>query len=336
MYLEVLNFLRNCNINFSQENAFKKLIFYYKYFNFDKFLFVKKEIREELKKKFDLELLSLINVRTDSFSEKFLFVTKDNNFIESVLMKHYNRNTVCVSSQIFCPLQCKFCATGQVPFRRNLTYWEIVLQVLLIEKIRNIKVNNVVFMGMGEPFLNFDNVSKALFILNEDKRIGARHITVSTSGIVPKIVEFAKLNKQFKLAISLHAPNDRLRSELMPINKQYNLRELFSAIDEYTKITNKRVTYEYVLIDNVNDSIREAKQLVNLLKGRKAFVNLLIYNPHPFSDFERPSHEKVIKFKNYLLRNGVTVAIRRSLGDDIQGACGQLSASERKRLEVKK
>lgn len=182
-------------------------------------------------------------------------------------------------------------------------------------------------MGMGEPFLNYDNVISSIKILNDRTKfdIGARHITVSTSGIIPKIYEFADLNIQCRLAISLHAPNNKLRSELMPINDKYNLNELMKSCDNFTNKTNKRITYEYVLIDKINDSDDDAIELANLIAGKLAFVNLLVYNPHPFANFKKPEKSKVNNFKKILERQGIECGIRRSMGDDISGACGQLS-----------
>ncbi len=329
MYLEIKKYLEEKFEN----NKFKNLrikqlddfIFNKKKLDFKNFSVFSKDLRKELKK-YNLGILKLIKKIENKETIKFLFKTNDSQFIESVLMKHKNRFTVCVSSQIYCPLKCKFCATGSFPFKRNLSYWEIVLQVLLIEKVEKININNIVYMGMGEPFLNYENVIKSLEILTENMGKGARHITISTAGIVPKIKEFINIKKQFRLAISLHAPNNKIRDEIMPINKTYPLEKLFEVLDKYEKIKNKRITYEYVLIKDINDSLKEAKELAGLLKNRKSFVNLLIYNEHNFSTFKRSPKNRVYKFKNYLKKNNINVSIRKSLGDDIEGACGQLSA----------
>jgi 23S rRNA (adenine2503-C2)-methyltransferase len=215
----------------------------------------------------------------------------------------------------------------------------MVLQTIFVSKFlkkTNERITNVVFMGMGEPFLNYDTVIETIKILNDKDKfnIGARHITVSTSGIVPKIYEYAKFPLQTRLAISLHAPNNKLRDKIMPINKRYPLEELMKACDEFVKIKNKRVSYEYVLIDGINDSIKEAKELVELLKNRKAHVNLLIYNPHEFSNFKKPKIENVRKFKEFLNDNGIECSIRKSMGDDISGACGQLSGKKEKEKKI--
>jgi 23S rRNA (adenine2503-C2)-methyltransferase len=253
-------------------------------------------------------------------------------------MLHKNkRRTVCVSSQIFCALGCKFCATGANTFKRNLTTQEIIEQVLFVSrylKHNEEKVTNVVYMGMGEPFLNYNNVEESIKILNDENYfgIGARHITVSTSGIVPKIYKFIQLGLQIRLAISLHASNDKLRSKLMPINKKYPLKDLIKATDDFSKKTNKKVSFEYVLIKNINDSPKDAKELVNLLKGKLAHVNLLIYNPHEFANFKKPDIKTVKKFKQILDEAEIECSIRKSMGDDISGACGQLSGKQNKKI----
>lgn len=295
-----------------------------------------KKLRNELSSTFSLTSLSLVEVEELEDSSKFLLKTLDEKYIEVVLMKHVDgRRTVCVSSQVFCPLNCTFCATGANSFKRDLSCDEIVEQVLFVNsylKEFDERVTNVVFMGMGEPFLNYENVVCALKILNNEQyfNIGARHITVSTAGIVPRIYEFSDLGLQVRLAISLHAPNDLLRSKLMPINKKYPLKEVFAATDEFSKKTNKRVSFEYVLIKDVNDSSECAKQLSDLMNTRLAHVNLLVYNPHEFCDFESPNKNTVLNFKRILDKHGVECSIRRSLGGEISGACGQLSGKKKK------
>ena len=294
-----------------------------------------KNLRIELSSKFSLTSLSIVTIKESKDSLKFLLKTFDNKFIEVVLMKHLDgRRTVCVSSQVFCPLECKFCATGANKFERNLSCYEIVEQVLFVNhhlKDSNEKATNVVFMGMGEPFLNYENVVCAIKIINNENylNIGARHITVSTVGIIPRINDFVQLGLQVRLAISLHAPNDKLRNEIMPINKKYPIDKLLDSTDKFSKITNKRVSFEYVLIKNINDSISCATELAHLMKNRLAHVNLLVYNPHEFCNFEKPSKNVVLRFKRILDENGIECSIRKSLGDDISGACGQLSGKRK-------
>lgn len=293
-----------------------------------------KQLREELKSKFEVSSMFLVESHKSGSTVKFVLKTKDDQFVEAVLMIHDDgRRTVCVSCQVFCAVGCKFCATGANMFKRSLTAQEIIEQVLFVArylKNEDESVTNVVFMGMGEPFLVYDDVIESINVLNDPNKfnIGARHITVSTSGIIPKIYEYADLPIQTRLAISLHAPNDKLRSELMPINVKYPLVDLMKACDYFTEKTNKRVSYEYVLIKGVNDSEVLAKELANLLVGRLAHVNLLVYNPHEYAKFEKPNRETVLKFRDILKQEGVEVSIRRSMGDDISGACGQLSGKQ--------
>jgi len=302
--------------------------------DFDEITVFPKWLRANLKEKFSLTSLSLSESHKSENTVKFLLKTKDSQFVEAVLIKHRDgRRTVCVSCQVFCAVGCKFCATGANMYKRSLTCTEIVEQVLFVNrylKHDDERVTNVVYMGMGEPFLNYDNVVESIKVLNSPDffNIGARHIIVSTSGIVPRIYDYADFGIQVKLAISLHAPNEKLRSKLMPINDKYPLKDLMKACDSFVEKTNKRITYEYVLIGGVNDRISEAKQLVDLLRDRKAHVNLLVYNPHEFADFKKPNEKDVIAFRNYLKTRGIEVTIRKSMGDDVSAACGQLSGKK--------
>jgi len=305
--------------------------------NFDEISNFPKFLRENLNKNFSLNSMVLVECHRAGDTVKFVLKTNDSHFVEAVLMIHNDgRRTVCVSCQVFCAVGCKFCATGANQYKRNLTTYEIIEQVLFISrylKHKEERVSNVVFMGMGEPFLTYEPVVESIKILNDENKfnIGARHITVSTSGIIPRIYEYADLPYQTRLAISLHAPNQKLRSEIMPINDKYPLADLMKACDYFVEKTNKRVSYEYVLIKNVNDSNESARELCDLLSGKLAHVNLLIYNPHEFSDFERPDIERVRAFKKVLDLNGIENSIRRSMGDDISGACGQLSGKQVKK-----
>ncbi len=332
MFEEIKNYFEKNKIPKFRFVQFEKAIYEQFISSFDEITVYPKSLREELNKKFSLNSLILVESYKSSDTIKFVFKTFDGNFIESVLMLHNDgRRTVCVSSQIFCAVGCTFCATGANKFERSLTLKEIVEQVLFIGrylKNKNERVSNIVYMGMGEPFLNFESVVKSIKIFKEKIGIGAKHIVVSTSGIIEKIKEFTDLNLKVRLAISLHAPNDELRSELMPINKKYPLKKLIEVCDYFTKKTNKRISYEYVLIKDVNDKISQAKELSNLLKNKLAHVNLLIYNPHQFAKFEKPTKENVNKFKKVLEENNIEVSIRKSMGDDIAGACGQLSGKK--------
>ncbi len=302
--------------------------------SFDEITTYSKDLREKLKSDIKLNQLKLIQTQENPDTIKFLFETEDKNYIESVLLIHEKRRTLCVSSQIFCAMGCKFCATGANKFRRNLTTQEIIEQATHASKYLKQKTNetitNIVYMGMGEPFLNYENVIESIKILNNQDyfNIGARHITISTCGIIPRIKEFAKLGIQIRLAISLHAPNNKIRNELMPINQTYPIEKLIKATDEFSKKTNKRVSFEYVLIKNINDKPEHAEELAKLLQKKLAHVNLLIYNPHEFADFEKPDEKTVKTFKQILDNNNIECSIRKSLGDNIDGACGQLSGKQ--------
>jgi 23S rRNA m2A2503 methyltransferase len=258
---------------------------------------------------------------------KYLLEYPDGNCVETVLMRFDNRAnlTACVSSQVGCACNCKFCATAKLGFIRNLTPVEIIEQVLTIQRDTGLKVTNIVFMGQGEPLLNLDNVLKAIDIFNKDFVIGIRRLTVSTCGIIPQINKLAALDFQPTLAISLHAPNHALRSELMPIENKYNLDELMKALKDYVGETGRRITIEYTLIKGFNDTTECAKELAKLLIGLKANINLIIYNPNDKDTFEKPTKESIQKFKYILEQSGKKVTIRLERGSDIDAACGQLS-----------
>ncbi len=258
---------------------------------------------------------------------KYLIEFADGNCVETVLMRFDNRAnlTACVSSQVGCACNCKFCATAKLGFIRNLTPREIIEQVLTIQRDTGLKVTNIVFMGQGEPLLNLDNVLKAIDMFNKDFVIGIRRLTVSTCGIVPQIDKLAQMDFQPTLAISLHAPEHSLREKLMPIEKKYNLDMLMNSLKNYVLGTGRRVTIEYTLIKGFNDTIDCAKKLSKLLIGLKANINLIIYNPNDKDNFEKPNKDDVQKFKYILEQSGKKVTIRLERGSDIDAACGQLS-----------
>ena len=296
----------------------------------EEFSNIKKEIREKLKNDFTLYLPKLIKREIDTDTEKFLFELQDGEKIEAVLMKHNYGNSVCVSSQVGCNMGCRFCESGRLKKVRNLETSEMVGQILAIEKISGIKINSVVIMGIGEPLDNYDNVMKFILIINDAKgiQIGARHITLSTCGLVPKIKELSDFPLQINLAISLHAPNDRLRNLLMPISKAYKMEELMSSIKEYILKTNRRVTIEYIMLDNVNDKVSHAKELANLLRGMNVYVNLIPYNETSHIEYKKSPNDRVMKFYDTLKRRGINVTVRREFGGNIDAACGQLRANE--------
>lgn len=257
---------------------------------------------------------------------KYLLEYPDGECVETVLMRFDNRAnlTACVSSQVGCAVNCSFCATGKRGFIRNLTYKEIIEQVLTIQRDTGLKVTNVVFMGQGEPLLNLDNVLKAMEILNEDFQIGARRLTVSTSGIIPQINKLAELDMQSTLAISLHAPNHEIRKKLMQIENKYNMDDLKRALKNYVNKTGRRITIEYLLIKDLNDTIDAAKELAYYLHDIKCNINLIPYNPTAKNDYQRPSNNSIMKFKYLLEHSGKKVTVRLERGADIDAACGQL------------
>jgi len=332
MYEAIKKFFEEEKVPKFRYKQIENAIFQNFLFNWDEIETLPKNLREKLKENFKIVSLQLQTQEKTGESVKFLFHTEDGYPVEAVLMLHKTgRQTVCVSSQVFCPLGCTFCATGANQYKRNLTKEEIIEQVLFVSRyLKDQKlapVSNVVFMGMGEPFLNYEAVTEAIFVLNDRNKfdIGARHMTVSTSGIIPKIKAFADFSLQVRLAISLHAANNRLRSEIMPINVQYPLKELMKACDDYVEKKNKRISYEYVLISGINDSEAHARELSELLRERLAHVNVLIYNPHKFSDYKRPNRVTVDKFLKILEKNNINFSLRKSMGDEIKGACGQLA-----------
>ena len=290
-------------------------------------------LREELNKEWPIEISAKTFVSKDRNTIKAILTLKDGLKIEAVLMRHKNkRNTICVSSQVGCPLNCSFCATGKMGFQRNLETWEIVEQVLFfaryLKKIKA-KVTNIVFMGMGEPFLNYQNVIGAIKILNDKEgfNLGARHFSISTVGIVEGIEELAKEKLQINLAVSLHAPNNELRSKLMPINKTYPIQKILNAVDDYIAKTRRRVMFEYIMLRDLNDSVKDAKALVRLMKRPLYFVNLISYN---FTGiFKSSPSSRIKKFKEILEKEGVMVTQRYRFGEDIEAACGQLVAKPR-------
>jgi len=287
-----------------------------------------KDFREHLAQVADV---SDVKIKTKQISDdgtiKYLIQFPDGNCVETVLMRFDNRAnlTACVSSQVGCAVNCAFCATGKRGFTRNLSEKEIVEQVLTIQRDTGLKVTNVVFMGQGEPLLNLDNVLKSLNIFNEDFQIGARRITISTSGIIPGINKLAELEMQSTLALSLHAPFSEIRKQIMPIENKYPLPELKKALKNYTGKTGRRITIEYVLIKDLNDSLNIAKETAKFLKDIKCNVNLIPYNPTSENNFEKPNNTTCMKFKYILEHSGKKVTIRLERGADIDAACGQLN-----------
>ena len=297
--------------------------------NFEEMTNIKKDIIKKLKEDFTLEKPEIIKIKDGKDVHKYLFNLKDNEKIEAVLMNHDYGNSLCISTQVGCNMGCSFCESGRLKKRRNLTPDEMVSQILQIEEKQNIRISHIVLMGIGEPFDNYENVMKFIDIINDDYgiSIGARHITISTCGIVPKIKEFTKEQRQVNLAISLHAPNDKLRSKLMNINKAYSINELIDAVKEYLKVNNRKVTFEYIMLKNVNDKEENAKELANLLKGMNCYVNLIPYNETSHIEYKKSDKESVMKFYDILKKNRINVTIRREFGSEVEAACGQLRSN---------
>ena len=289
------------------------------------------DLREKLNNECPLGINVEIFPSQKKDSLKARIILNDGLAAETVLMRHNDkRNTVCVSSMVGCPLACSFCATGKMGFKRNLFAMEIVEQDLFFARFlkkENDRVSNVVFMGMGEPFLNYENVIRAIKILNDKDglNIGARHISISTSGVTEGIKKLAEEKIQINLAISLHAPNNELRSKIMPVNKKYSIEKILKATDEYIKKTKRQVTFEYLLIKNVNDSNESAEKLAKLMKKPLYFLNLILYNPTGMPGFKPSSSKQISQFKEILKKKGVAFSQRYRFGEKTKSACGQLS-----------
>ena len=289
-----------------------------------------KELISLLEESFYFDELEIVKVQNDKDVSKYLIKLNDNNLIEAVLMDHNYGNSLCISTQVGCNMGCKFCESGRRKKVRNLETGELILQILKIKELINKRISHIVIMGIGEPFDNYDNLIKFIEIVNFSKGIalGSRHITVSTCGVVPKIKEFMQLPFQVNLAISLHAPTNELRNKIMPINKVYNLDLLMDTIKEYLNSGGRRVTFEYVMLKDINDSLECAISLANLLKDMNCYVNLIPYNETENIGFKRSSKEQIMKFYDRLKKEKINVTIRREFGGNIDAACGQLRSKE--------
>lgn len=291
---------------------------------------ISKVLQEKLSQEFDISLLTIRKKQMSDLTSKYLFELHDGNLIEAVLMRHDYGISVCVSSQVGCNMGCTFCESGRLKKVRDLEAGEIVRQILMIEEDIKERISSVVVMGIGEPFDNYDNIMDFIRIINDPLgiAIGARHITVSTSGIVPYIKKYSEENVQTNLAISLHAPNNEIRNKIMKINKAYDIDELVKAIEEYINKTNRRVTIEYVMLAGINDSIECANELSDLLRGMNVYVNLIPYNETSHIEYKKSPNEQIMKFYDTLKKRGINVTVRREFGGSIDAACGQLRASE--------
>ena len=302
--------------------------------SFDEMTNLSKELREKLDENYSLNNFKIIKkLESKDGTKKYLFDVLDGNAIESVLMQYKYGYSICVSSQIGCKMGCKFCASTGIPFSRSLEAGEIVEQILAVQREENVRISNIVFMGIGEPLDNYDNVIKAINIINDPKglNIGTRHISISTSGVVPNIYKLANENIQCTLSVSLHSSNNEKRSEMMPVNNAYPIEELIKACKEYIRITNKRISFEYALAKDNNDNLDDAKELVKLLKGMLCHVNLIPINKIDNGKYTKSTNDNIIKFRDFLNDNGIVATIRRELGADIDAACGQLRRAELKK-----
>ena len=289
-----------------------------------------KDLIKLLEDNFIFPDMKIIKEEKDKDVSKFLIKLMDGNLIEAVLMHHDYGESVCISSQVGCNMSCAFCESGRLKKVRNLTSGEMVYQIMLVNNSIEKKITHVVVMGIGEPFDNFENLVRFIDIINYNKgiNIGSRHITVSTCGVIPRIYDFMKLGKEVNLAISLHAPTDEIRNKIMPINKIYNIEKLIKAVKDYLKTTNRRVTFEYIMLKDINDRDDDALHLAKLLRGINCYVNLIPYNETENNGFRRSDMKTILNFYDILKKEKITVTIRREFGTKVSAACGQLRAKE--------
>lgn len=301
--------------------------------SFDEMTNMSLELRERLKEDFYFNKLEIIKKQEDDLVKKYLFKLEDGNKIESVLMYHDYGLSICISSQIGCNMGCAFCESGRLKKVRNLTSDEMLLQVLMVEEDVKERISHIVIMGIGEPFDNYNNFMDFIRIVNDPygPAIGSRHITVSTSGLVPKIYDFMEENIGVNLAISLHAPNDEIRDKIMKVNKAYKINDIMIAVKKYIEKTNRRVTFEYILLKDINDSDSCAHELAKLIKNINCYVNLIPYNETNNIGFKRSDKFQIMKFYDILKKENINVTIRKEFGSKVSAACGQLrSESEGK------
>lgn len=331
---EIQNLVADIGENHYRADQIYKWIYKYGVFSFSEMTDLKKELREKLSNKYALSTLKLkseVKSNIDS-TKKYLFELNDGNSIESVYMIEGKRITSCLSTMAGCPIGCPYCATGSMGLKRKLTAGEIIDQFLWINENNSNKITNIVFMGMGEPFLNYDNTIKAAQIFSSDigAGISAKKIVISTCGIIPEIYRCTDEEHKFKLAISLNATTDLQRNQLVPINRKYPLRDLLKAARYYTNKSKRRITFEYTLIFGVNDTNEDARRLIALLRDIPCKLNIIPYNESTFFDYRKPKEEEVERFIQIVHKAPFAVTVRRSKGTDIASACGQLYAEENK------
>lgn len=319
------------------ENGFKKYnatqiiewMYEKEVYNFDKMTNLSKKLIDFLKEKFYIGSLDVIKVEKSTLANKYLLELEDHNKIECVLMNHDYGYSLCVSSQVGCNMGCSFCESGRLKKVRDLTLAELVLEIITIEKYEKKRISSVVVMGIGEPFDNFNNIKRFISVVTNNKmiNIGQRHLTISTCGLVPKIYEFADLETGVNLAVSLHAPNNTIRDKIMKVNHAFKIEDIMKALDYYIEKTNRRVTIEYIMLSNINDSVECAKELANLVKDKLMYVNLIPYNETSHIELKRSNDFKIKSFYDILKENNVNVTIRKEMGGNLSAACGQLRAN---------
>ena len=332
IFNETIESLENYFISINEKKYRATQIYDYLYkkriYDIKKMTNISNNLKEKILKDYYFDFIKIITKQEDTDVKKYLFKLADGNTIESVLMYHNYGISICVSSQVGCNMGCAFCESGRLKKVRNLETYEIVEQLLLIEEDIKDRITHVVLMGIGEPFDNYDKVMNFIKIITSNKGInlGSRHITVSTCGVVPGIEKFTNDFNQVNLAISLHAPNDKIRNKIMPISKAYPLNKLMNAIKKYIEKTNRRVTFEYIMLENINDSIECANELAQLLKSLNCYVNLIPYNETENIGFKRTKKMQILTFYDILKKNGINVTIRKEFGGKVDAACGQLRA----------
>lgn len=324
------------NENIAKAKIVFKSLYRDKIKNFNEISVLSKPVTDMLSDDFQIGHANVIGKSENEDTCKLLFELQDKNTIETVIMKHDYGNGVCISTQVGCNMDCAFCESGKLKKVRNLETFEMVQQVLYVTDVLEIPVSHVVLMGIGEPLDNYDKVIDFTDIITDQLGLGiaARHVTISTCGIVPKIIEFSKREVVNSLAVSLHAPDNELRNKLMPINKKYPIEQLVDAVRIYVSNGNKKATFAYIMIKDVNDSDDCAKKLATLIKGIKCYVNLIPYNETSNSSFRKSNKERISSFFDILKKNGINVTVRREFGGELKAACGQLSAEHRKRNSI--
>ncbi len=329
-YQELEKYLININEKKYRASQIFDFLYVKRVNKFEEMTNLSKELINKLNTDFEVKKIEIVKEEQDKDVNKYLFKLNDNNYIESVLMRHDYGLSLCVSSEVGCNMGCIFCESGRLKKVRNLYSYEIVLQILMIEELIKERISHIVIMGIGEPFDNYENIINFIKIINDQKgiNIGSRHITVSTCGIIPKIKEFSNEEFQVNLAISLHAPNNELRNKIMPINKVYPLENLIEELKLYIKKTNRRVTFEYIMLEGINDSEKEANELINLIRGMNCYVNLIPYNESSNFTLKRTKNDKIMEFYDILKKGKINVTVRREFGSNISAACGQLRSNK--------